>query len=143
MSNFRLGEGKGLTLNQLTLNLLSETKEILHIIQTRLFFLKMRNGEAESRSDLSTSMYPVSDRAGNSAQGFQENPNPRLCLRSRCNGAKGREVKDSGKLEFGKTNEGDTQNNKLVLFPLHSIALVAEQCPRTELWSLSWVLVAF
>lgn len=95
--------------------------------------LKMRNGEAESRRDLSTSMQPVSSRAGTDAQGFPENPNPRVCLRSRCNGVKGREVKDSRNQEFRKTEEGDTQNRKYILFPLHSFPLVAVQGPRAEL----------
>ena len=46
---------------------------------------------------------------------------------------KGREVKDSRNQEFRKTEEGDAQNRKYILFPLHSFALVAVQGPRPEL----------
>lgn len=45
---------------------------------------------------------PVSGRAGMQVQGFLENANSRLLLRSRCNGVKGREVEDSG-AEVSKT----------------------------------------
>lgn len=101
----------------------------------------MRNRDAESRSDISTIIQPVSRRVGTQVQGFQENPNCRLFLKSRYNRGKGRRVKDSGCLKFRKTEKGDTENKKHILFPLHSFTLVAVQYPRAEFLSLYCVSV--